>query len=204
MDSKAVRALGYGLYVIGTEQEGMFAGCMANTVAQITSEPLQIVVGLNKTNYTNQMIQKSGKLTVSVLDKSAEMPLISNFGFQSSRDVDKFRTSGQPLRLDHAGVPFLGEQVCAVLSAKVVHMVDCGTHTLFVCEVTDAQVLSSTEPMSYAYYHSDVKNRKPSASSAAGEMWQCSVCGYIHRGPLSADFVCPVCKQPASAFVEIK
>ena len=160
MDVTALFKLGYGLYVIGTEVDGQLSGCTANSVMQITSDPVQIVVGLNKANYTNEMIHKSGKLTVSILDKSAEMDLIANFGFQSSRTADKFHTSGQPFVVDGQQVPYLSEHTSAVLSAKVVNKVDCGTHTLFLCEVVDAQVLSQEEPMTYAYYHSDVKNAK--------------------------------------------
>lgn len=204
MDTKALFKLGYGLYVIGTESDGATAGCTANTVVQITGDPAQIAVGLNKNNYTNEMIQKSGKLTVSILDKTANMDLIANFGFQSSRTADKFHTSGQPFVTDAWQVPYLAEHTSAVLSAKVVNTMDCGTHTLFLCELTDAQILSKEEPMTYAYYHSDVKNKKAPAASAGGEKWQCSVCGYIHEGPLPDDFVCPVCKQPAKAFVKLE
>lgn len=203
MDTTALFKLGYGLYVIGTELDGATAGCTANTVVQITSEPAQIAVGLNKNNYTNELIQKSGKLTVSILDKTADLALIGNFGFQSSRTADKFAASGQPLVRDAWQVPYLAEHTSAVLSAKVVNMLDCGTHTLFVCELTDAQVLSREEPMTYAYYHSDVKTKKAPAA-ASGQQWRCSVCGYVHQGSLPDAFICPVCKQPAKAFVQVE
>ena len=97
MDTKALFQLSYGLYVISTEFEGAAAGCTANTVVQITGDPVQIAVGLNKNNYTNEMIQKSGKLAVSILSKTPDMDLIANFGFQRSRDADKFASSGQPV-----------------------------------------------------------------------------------------------------------
>lgn len=203
MDTKALFQLSYGLYVISTEFEGATAGCTANTVVQITGDPVQIAVGLNKNNYTNEMIQKSGKLAVSILSKTADMDLIANFGFQSSRDADKFASSGQPLVTDIQQVPYLAEHTTGVLSAKVVNTVDCGTHTLFICELVDAQVLSKEEPMTYAYYHSDVKKQKAPAANA-GEQWRCSVCGYIHEGPMTDDFVCPICKQPASVFVKVE
>ena len=205
MDTKALFQLSYGLYVISTEFEGAAAGCTANTVVQITGDPVQIAVGLNKNNYTNEMIQKSGKLAVSILSKTADMDLIANFGFQSSRDADKFASSGQPVVTDSQQVPYLAEHTTGVLSAKVVNTVDCGTHTLFICELADAQVLSKEEPMTYAYYHSDVKKQKaPAPKAAAGEQWRCSVCGYIHEGPLTDDFTCPICKQPASVFVKVE
>lgn len=204
MDVTALFKLGYGLYVIGTEVDGQLSGCTANSVMQITSDPVQIVVGLNKANYTNEMIHKSGKLTVSILDKSAEMDLIANFGFQSSRTADKFHTSGQPFVVDGQQVPYLSENTSAVLSAKVVNTVDCGTHTLFLCEVVDAKVLSKEEPMSYAYYHSDVKNKKKAESAAPAEQWKCSICGHVHDGALPEDFVCPLCKQPAKVFQKVE
>ena len=204
MDVTALFKLGYGLYVIGTEVDGQLSGCTANSVMQITSDPVQIVVGLNKANYTNEMIHKSGKLTVSILDKSAEMDLIANFGFQSSRTADKFHTSGQPFVVDGQQVPYLSEHTSAVLSAKVVNTVDCGTHTLFLCEVVDAKVPSKEEPMSYAYYHSDVKNKKKAESAAPAEQWKCSICGHVHDGALPEDFVCPLCKQPAKVFQKVE
>lgn len=204
MDTKALFQLGYGLYVIGTEFEGTLAGCTANTVAQITSNPVQIAVGLNKDNYTNELIHKSGKLTVSILDKTADMNLIANFGFQSSRTADKFHTSHQPFVTDIQQVPYLAEHTSAVLSAKVVNKMDCGTHTLFLCEVVDAQMLSQEAPMTYAYYHSDVKNSKKAETNSSTEQWKCSVCGYIHEGTLLEDFQCPVCKQPASVFTKVE
>ena len=204
MDTKALFKLGYGLYVIGTEYEGALAGCTANTVVQITGNPVQIAVGLNKDNYTNEMIHKSGKLTVSILDKTADMDLIANFGFQSSRTADKFHTSGQPFVIDTQQVPYLAEHTSAVLSANVVNKMDCGTHTLFLCEVVDAQVLSQEEPMTYAYYHSDVKNAKKAEAPASAEQWKCTVCGYVHEGPMTEDFKCPICKQPASVFVKVE
>ncbi len=204
MDTKALFKLGYGLYVIGTELDGQLAGCTANTVVQITGDPAQIAVGLNKANYTNELIHKSGKLTVSILDKTADMDLIANFGFQSSRTADKFHTSGQPFVTDAFQVPYLAEHTSAVLSAKVVNTMDCGTHTLFLCELTDAQVLSKEEPMTYAYYHSDVKNKKKADAAAPAEQWRCSVCGHVHDGALTDDFVCPVCKQPAKVFVKVE
>jgi flavin reductase (DIM6/NTAB) family NADH-FMN oxidoreductase RutF len=204
MDVTALFKLGYGLYVIGTEVDGQLSGCTANSVMQITSDPVQIVVGLIKANYTNEMIHKSGKLTVSILDQSAEMDLIANFGFQSSRTADKFHTSGQPFVVDGQQVPYLSEHTSAVLSAKVVNTVDCGTHTLFLCEVVDAQVLSKEEPMSYAYYHSDVKNKKKAESAAPAEQWKCSICGHVHDGALPEDFVCPLCKQPAKVFQKVE
>ena len=204
MDVTALFKLGYGLYVIGTEVDGQLSGCTANSVMQITSDPVQIVVGLNKANYTNEMIHKSGKLTVSILDKSAEMDLIANFGFLCSRTADKFHTSGQPFVVDGQQVPYLSEHTSAVLSAKVVNTVDCGTHTLFLCEVVDAQVLSKEEPMSYAYYHSDVKNKKKAESAAPAEQWKCSICGHVHDGALPEDFVCPLCKQPAKVFQKVE
>lgn len=203
MDTKALFQLSYGLYVIGTEWEGTLAGCTANTVAQITGNPVQIAVGLNKENYTNELIHKSGKLTVSILDKTADMDLIANFGFQSSRMADKFHTSGQALVTDAQQVPYLKEHTSAVLSANVVNTMDCGTHTLFLCEVVDAKILSQEAPMTYAYYHSDVKNSKKAAATST-EQWKCTVCGYVHEGALPDDFHCPICKQPANVFEKIK
>ena len=130
MDPKAFFKLSYGLYIISTESEGKQAGCIANTFNQVTSSPAQVSVTLNKNNATEQMIEKSGKFAVSVLEQSAGMDLIGRFGFHCSRDTDKF--AGLDCGIDEQGLPFVKENAASRFSCKVVKTVDLGTHVMFI------------------------------------------------------------------------
>lgn len=207
MDPRALQALNYGLYIISTSSQGKNAGCVVNTVTQITSSPTQVMVAINHQNYTTKMIQESGVFEVSVLTQEASMDLIRTFGFSSSKDTDKFASTDYSF--DEDGVPYVTQDVCAHLSCKVVNTVDAGTHMLFLAEVVDAEKLSQGVPMTYAYYHAVKKGTTPPKASAytatsATTGWRCKVCGYIYEGEtLPKDFSCPVCKQPASSFEKI-
>ena len=207
MDTRALQALSYGLYIISTSSQGKNAGCVVNTVTQITSSPVKIMVAVNHQNYTAEMIQKSGVFEVSVLTQDASMYLIGAFGFASSKDTDKFAHADYSF--DDNGIPYVTQTACAHLSCKVVDTIDAGSHVLFLAEVVDAEKLSEGVPMTYAYYHAVKKGTTPPKASgytapAPKTGWRCKVCGYIYEGEiLPADFVCPVCKQPASSFEKI-
>ena len=141
MDTKAFFKLSYGLYIISTENEGKQAGCIANTFNQVTSSPAQVSVTLNKNNATEQMIEKSGKFAVAVLEQSATMELIGRFGFHCSRDLDKF--SGLDCGIDEQGLPFVKEHAASRFSCKVVKTVDLGTHVMFIAEVAGCEVATT-------------------------------------------------------------
>jgi len=206
MDTKALFQLSYGLYVVSSSFDGKDAGCVVNTLQQVTSAPIQLSVAVNKENYTGGIIKRSGRFAATVALEDTSMDIIRSFGFQSSRDTDKF--AGLDTRRDADGLPYLAAGMGARFSCRVAKELDAGTHTLFVGELTDCQVLSTGNVMTYAYYHK-VKNGKtpPKASSyqppaktkAAG--WECTVCGYVYEGdPLPEGFICPVCGMPATAF----
>lgn len=147
---QAVRVISYGLFIVTTNFEGRDNGQTANTCFQITSEPVQIAVGLNKKNLTNELISKSGIFGVSILDQSGR-DLVARFGYRSGRDGDKFE--GLKAHRGQSGI-LLPDEVLATLEAKVVGTMDAGTHTLFLAKVTAAEVLRRTEPMTYAYFRS--------------------------------------------------
>jgi flavin reductase (DIM6/NTAB) family NADH-FMN oxidoreductase RutF len=196
MDNKAMYKLSYGLFVLCAAENGKDNACIINTAVQVTTEPNRITIAVNKGNLTHDMIANTGVFTVSVLDASTTFELIKNFGFQSGRNADKF--SGIPCKRTSNGTMRLEENSSAFISAKVISSTDLGTHTLFLAEVTDCEVLSDKEPLTYAYYQSNIKP-KPERQKKKG--FVCTVCGYFHEGDeLPEDFVCPICGHGASDF----
>ncbi len=206
MDKKALFNLGYGLYVLSARCDGTDNGCIVNTVMQVTDTPAQVVIGVNKANHTHRMMMETMECTVSVLSEAAPFDLVRHFGFQSGRDVQKFDGTFAAKRGKNS-LLHLTDYVNAHLNCKVISTVDMGTHTLFVAEVTDAEVLSTEPSMTYAYYHANVKP-KPAAPAPAAEkktVWRCTICGYIYEGdPLPEDYICPLCKHGASDFEKIE
>lgn len=207
MDQKAFFKLSYGLYIISTSHDGKDAGCVANTLHQVTSSPAQLAVTLNKDNYTEQLIEKTGRFCGSVLTQDCGMDIIKTFGFASSKDTDKFANCAY--RRDENGIAYPNEHVASVFSVKVVQKVDLGTHVMFIGEVENAEVLNDEEVMTYAYYHqvkngSTPKNAPSYQEKTEKSGWRCTICGYIYEGdPLPEDFVCPLCGAPASVFEKI-
>ena len=200
MDKKAMYRLSYGLFVVTAKEGEKDNGCITNTVMQVTSAPNRISLAVNKENYTHDMILRTGKFLASVISEDASFDLFRNFGFQSGRDVDKFA--------DFTDVKRTGNRLYAVtkgtnawISAKVIQSVDLGSHTLFLAEVEDAEVLSDSPSATYAYYQDHIKP-KPEKTKTVG--WRCRICGYIYEGEeLPADFICPICKHGAEDFEKI-
>ncbi len=213
MDKKALNTLTYGLFVLTAKEGEKDNGCIVNTVSMLTTDPTRVVVFVNKGNYTEGMIARTGVFNVSVLQRKTPFALFQHFGFASGRDVDKFATRVYPR--SENGLYYIYENSNAYISCKVVGQHDYGTHTLFVGEVTAARVLSDEKSLTYEQYLTEVKpQRKPTPqveNKAAGgegkaeptEKWVCKVCGYVHEGPLPEDFICPWCKHPASDFERV-
>ena len=151
MDKKAFYKLTYGLYIVSTRFEDKDCGCVVNTLAQVTSEPPRMSVAINKDNFTEPMIEKSGLYAAVALTQDADIRLIGNFGFKSSRDIDKF--AAYPFARDENGIAYVTQSVAARYSLKLVDKLDLGTHVMLIGDVLDAEVLSDAEPMTYAYYH---------------------------------------------------
>lgn len=199
MDNSAMHDLSYGLYVLTAKQGGKDNGCIINTAVQATTSPNRMTITVNKQNYTHDMIAVTGEFNVSILAESAGFPLFERFGFQSGRDNDKF--DGFKCPRAENGIAYAAENTTAYISCKVVNSVDLGSHTLFIADVTDAVKLSDERPMTYAYYHANVKP-KPQPEKKGG--YRCVICGYIYEGDeLPADFVCPWCKHGAEDFEKI-
>lgn len=201
MNKKAMYKLTYGLFVLSARQNDKDNGCIVNTVEQVTTSPNRITVAINKCNLTHDMVLATGVFNVSILSTDAPFSLFERFGFQSGKDVDKLRDYDNIARSEN-GLFYLPQYSNAYLSAKVVQTMDLGSHTLFLADVTDAEVLSDSDPVTYDYYQ---KNIKPAAKKTDVKGWRCTICNYIYEGdPLPADFICPVCKHGAIDFEKIQ
>ncbi len=192
----ALFKIGYGLYVITAKDDCKDTGCIANAVVQVTNTPNRVAVTLNKANYTHDVIMATKKLNVNCLSVDAPFDVFVNFGFQSGRDVNKFET--WPLLRAGNGIAYLPKYINSFMSLEVEAVHDLGTHSMFICSVPEARVISGRETMTYNYYQANVKP-KPQPTKKKG--FVCNVCGYIYEGDeLPADFICPICKHPASDF----
>ena len=202
MDNKVMYSLSYGLFVLSARRGDKDNGCITNTAIQVTTDPNRIVIAVNKGNYTHDMVKETGHFTISILSEEANFELFKRFGFQSGRDVDKFAGFEQHTGKDAGGVPYVTQGTNAWLSCKVVTATDLGTHPLFLADVLDGGMISSAPSATYSYYQAHIKP-KPTASAAPSEKkrWVCKVCGYVYEGDeLPADYICPLCKHPASDF----
>ncbi|HIU20779.1 MAG TPA: flavin reductase [Candidatus Limadaptatus stercorigallinarum] len=191
--------ISYGLYVLTSESGGAHGGCMINTLSQQTSDPERFSVTVNKLNRTHDLIAESGKFAVAVLSKKTPFSLIKGFGMRSGRDCDKFADVPYVTAANGCKVPTEG--VLGYFEMKVEKTIDFGTHTMFVASLTGTTALAENgEELTYAYYQSDIKPRPAPAAADGEEVWVCRICGYVHKGKLPADFVCPICKHGAQDF----
>lgn len=198
-DMTALFRIGYGLYVVTSNDGKKDNGLIVNTVTQLTDTPNRVAVNINKANYSHHVIQQTGVLNVNCLSVDAPFSVFEQFGFQSGRTADKF--AGQKINRSDNGLVFLDKYINAFMSLKVEQYVDLGTHGMFICSVTEARVMSDRETMSYTYYQNNVKP-KPDTEGKKG--FVCKVCGYVYEGEeLPADYICPLCKHGAADFEPI-
>ncbi len=226
IDKKALYNISYGLFVLTSSYNSLNTGdtsssamssktgpsnskdngCILNTLCQVADNPLCVTIAVNKKNYTNELIQKSGIFNVSFISENATMDLFKRFGFATGRETDKFENFEDVARSEN-GLLYITKNTNAFLSAKVNQTIDLGSHWLYIANVTQAQKLSDDRPCTYSYYLSNIKP-KPIESSPNAEKktgWVCKICGYIHESEeLPPDFICPICKHDASAFEKIK
>ena len=198
---KAMYALSYGLFVLTARRGEKDNGCIINTAMQVTTDPNRVIITVNKTNYTHDMVLETGRFTLSVLSEQAAFSTFQRFGFQSGRDVDKFAGFEDHAVRGDNGILRVTLGVSAWLSCRVVSTLDLGTHTLFLADVEDGDVLSADPSATYTYYQANIKPRPQAAPPAEKKRWVCTVCGYVYEGDfLPDDFICPWCKHPASDF----
>ena len=199
-DLTALFNIGYGLYVVTSNDGKKDNGLIVNTVTQVTDTPNRIAVTINKANYSHHIIKQSGIMNINCLSQDAPFSIFEKFGFASGRNTDKFADT-QILRSDN-GLVFLPRYINSFMSLKVEKYIDLDTHGMFICSVTESRVLSDKETMTYSYYHSNVKP-KPQTEGKKG--YVCKICGYIYEGEtLPDDFICPLCKHGASDFEKIE
>ena len=199
-DLKALFNIGYGLYVVTSNDGVKDNGLIVNSVSQVTSAPNRVAVTINKQNYSHHVIKKTGEMNLNVLSQDAPFSVFETFGFASGRTVDKFKDQ-EKLRSDN-GLVFLPRYINSFMSLKVESYIDLDTHGMFICSVTEARVLTKDETMTYTYYQNYVKP-KPQTQGKKG--FVCKVCGYIYEGDeLPEDFICPLCKHGAADFEPIK
>ena len=205
MDRKAMYKLSYGLFILTAKEAEKDNGCIINTAIQAASEPNQLSICVNKANYTHDMIQRTGKFTVSVLSQKAQFELFKHFGFQSGRDTNKFEAFEQCARGTN-GIYYITEGTNAYISVTVTKTEDLGSHTMFIGEITDMEVLSNVPSVTYDYYQNNIKPKPQEIGKTEDgqTIWRCRICGYEYVGEeLPDDFICPLCKHPASDFEKV-
>jgi len=197
-DPKALFNIGYGLYVVTTNDGKKDNGLIVNTVTQLTDKPFRVAVNINKANYSCETVSKTKKLNVNCLSVDCPFDIFKRFGFQSGRDVNKF--DGVEVLKSANGLVVLPQYINAFMSLDVIDVVDLDTHLMFICSVSESKVMSSKETMTYTYYQKNVKP-KPETKKKG---WVCKVCGYVYEGDeLPEDIVCPLCKHGAADFEKL-
>ena len=199
-DLTALFNIGYGLYVVTSNDGKRDNGLIVNTVTQVTNSPNRIAVTISKENYSHHIIKQTGIMNINCLTTDAPFSVFEKFGFASGRNTDKFEGC-EPIRSDN-GLIVLPRYINSFMSLKVESYVDLDTHGMFICSVSEARVLSDRETMTYTYYYNEVKP-KPETEGKKG--FVCRVCGYVYEGEtLPDDIICPLCKHGAADFEEIK
>lgn len=199
VDKNALFKLSYGLYILTARDGEKDNGCIINTVTQLTDTPSRFMIAVNKQNYTHDMILKTGKFNISVLTQEVPFQVFRHFGFQSGRDVDKFADAPECVRSAN-GVYYVPKYANAFISGTVIETHDYGTHTMFVADVTQAQILSEVPSVTYTYYFDHIKP-KPAPVDEKKKGFVCKICGYVYEGDeLPEDFICPLCKHGAADF----
>ena len=207
MEQKALYSLSYGLYLVGTHSAGKDAGCIVNTLQQVTSSPPRLSITINKDNATCRAIAASGQFAATVLTTATPQDVISVFGFSTSAERDKF--AGFDNLRDDSGNPYLPAHMAARYSVTVESSLDVGTHIIFAGLLTEAEVLADEEVMTYSYYHKVKNGITPPKASAyqeptAAKGWKCTVCGHIHEeDAFPEDYTCPVCGVESDMFERI-
>ena len=199
LDPKALFKIGYGLYVVTSNDGKKDNGLIVNTVTQLTDTPLRVAVNINKLNYSHDVIKKTGIMNVNCLNIEAPFSIFQQFGFASGRDKDKF--AGEEELRSENGLRVLNQYANAFISLKVDQYVDLGTHGMFICSVTESKTINNIDTMTYTYYQANVKP-KPETKKKG---YVCKVCGYVYEGDeLPEDIICPLCKHGASDFEPIE
>ena len=206
LNPDALAKISYGLYVLTAREGDKDNGCIVNVANQLTDTPLQMMISVNKHNLTHDMILHTGLFNVSMLTEHTPMKVIEHFGFQSGRDVNKFEQCEVEMRSSN-GLLYVPRYTNAYISGKVSQMVDLGTHTLFIAEITESVLLNSDPSLTYEYYHQNIKPKPAAMATPTGDgktRWVCQTCGYVYEGDeMPDDFICPWCKHGKADFIRM-
>ena len=218
MDKLIFRDISYGMYIVTTkDNNNKNVGCVINTLTQITSANPIISISLNKDNYTNKAIKENKIFGVSILSNDTKKEIIGTFGYHSSKDINKFENINFEIKND---IPIIKENITGYLIAETINIIDCNTHDIFIAKVLDTNKISNLEPMTYKYYHENLKGASPkhaptyieeTTSPTTSNKYKCSLCGYIYDDAkekikfedLPDDWKCPLCGAPKSLFDKI-
>ena len=199
-DLTALFKIGYGLYVVTSNDGKKDNGLIVNTVTQVTNTPNRVAVTINKENYSHHVIKQTGIMNVNCLSVDAPFSVFEKFGFKSGRNHDKF--GNENVNRSDNGLVFLERYINSFMSLKVEQYVDLGTHGMFICSITEARVINNLDTMTYTYYQDKVKP-KPEVEGKKG--YVCKICGFVYEGEeLPEDYICPLCKHGAQDFEPIK
>lgn len=209
MDKNILRDISYGVYLISSKKNEMDVGCIANSVMQITSQPATVAISINRDNYTNGAIKETNEFICSILPQDVDNDVIGIFGFQSSKDINKFSKISYFEKNDYKII----NNAIGYIRCKVINIVEMETHTIFIGEVIQCEKLNNSEPMTYAYYQQIKKGKSPKNAptyieevenyQTVTKSYKCSICGYIHEGELEDDFKCPICGVGKEMFKEV-
>ena len=205
MDSKVLFNVQYGLFVLSSKSDTKDNACIINTVTQVTASPERISIAVNKTNFTHDLIAQSKKFTVSIISEAANFELFKHFGFRSGKDVDKF-TDFTKIKRTANGTLAITEGTNSFISGNVIQQIDVGTHSIFIADVVDMEKFNNIPSTTYNYYQQNIKPKpQPVGKTEDGKtIWRCTICGYEYVGDeLPEDFICPICKHPASDFEKV-
>lgn len=210
MTKNPLSSISYGVYILSSKYEGKSGGCVINTCIQVANTPNRVAVAVMNSSNTRRLIKKSGKFCVAILDETATFEMISHFGYQSGKDVDKFANIAS--FNDSNGIPCILHNACASISCKVTECINLGSHTIFIGEVKEMLNLSKRRPLTYAEYQARIKPERytppegedPSDSKKVIVGWQCTICGYVFDiADLPDDITCPVCGHPKEDYVPV-
>lgn len=211
MDKKVLRNLSYGVYVVTTKDNEKNVGCIANSIMQVTSNPSVIAISINHDNYTNKCIKQKNKFAVMVLKEDSNPKIIGEFGFKTGKDTNKFENISYEIKDD---MPIINDS-CGYFICKVIKVVEMETHTVFFAEITEMDNYTNDIPMTYKYYHENLKGTSPKNAPTYNEVeginedkntkkWKCKICGYVYEGEYVPDnYICPICGRPHTEFYEI-
>lgn len=205
MNKKAMYKLSYGLFVLTSKDGDKDNGCIINTAIQAASSPNQLSICVNKANYTHDMIVKSKTFNISTISEAADFELFKHFGFQSGKDVNKF-DGYQHFNRSQNGITYITAGTNSFISVKVDKIIDLGSHSMFIGEITDMELLSDDKSATYEYYLNNIKPKPEEVGKTddGQTIWRCTICGYEYIGEqIPDDFICPICKHPASDFEKI-